>query len=228
MILFNNKKIRLCKEKINAIIEDAKKNNRFSLFMAKFSRDTLKDIKDYDLFSYYYNVYLGHDQNCNLFYDDGLMLDNLSETNQVFIHRTSLYLDKSVEGVPINDDLYSIMNDGLKNYGHMNAAGGSAFLENPPSLCLTMSHLKGLSGYINLLSQYKYNDTIIISSFPKGIVDDDGCAINNYSDIYDLSGDVPSVKPEYMLGALLKKDDGFWHYYSKEEIINKQEKKKNI
>ena len=228
MILFNNRKIRLCKEKIDAIEKDAKNNNRFSLFMAKFSKDLLKGVNDYDLFSDYYNCILGHDEDCKLFYKEGLMLDNLSETNQVFIHRTNLYLDESVEGVPINDDLYSIMHDGLKNYGHMNAAGGSAFSKEPQSLCLTMSHFKGLAGYINLLSQYKYNDTIIISSFPKDIIDNDGCAINDYSDIYDLSGSVPSVKPEFMLGALLKKDDGFWHYYSKEEIINKHEKKKNF
>ena len=156
------------------------------------------------------------------------MLDNLSESNQVFIHRTNLGLDKEIDGIPESDDLYSIMHDGLKNYGHINAVGGGAVSKNPPSLCLTMSHFKGFSGYINLLSKYMDNDTIIISSFPNDIIDNDGCARRDYSDIYDLSNDIPSVKPEYMLGALLKKNDGFWHYYSKDEIIDKNEKKKNI
>ena len=39
-------------------------------------------------------------------------------------------------------------------------------------------------------------------------------------EIYDLSRDNPQIKSEYMVGAILKKNNGFDEFYTKDEIIN--------
>ena len=85
-----------------------------------------------------------------------------------------------------------------------------------------MTPLVGLTGYINLVAPYKENDTVIFAVFPKDLVDEDGQLVNGhqYSDIYDLSEKHPRIKSEFMLGALLKKDNSLDEFYTKDEIIN--------
>lgn len=216
-----NKKIEVEKNK-------ARLNNRFSLFHAKFSDELFDYIDSVKDFYDFYQIIKINDKLCNISYEEGMKIDKISNTSKTFLHRTNLSIDKSDMGVPNNEDLNSIMSNGLKNYGHMNAGGGGAFINYFPPLSLTMSSFKGITGYINLLSPYKENDTVVFASFPNDLVDDDGRPTRDYSDIYDLSGDIPSIKPEFMKGALVRKDDGMWHYYSKEEILtNMQSKKKN-
>ena len=85
-----------------------------------------------------YDMILGWDEICNLPYGVGVSLDRLANDSTVMIHRTRLDLDRDSQGLNYNEALHSIMDEGLKNYGHMNAVGGGAFSSEPPSLTLTM------------------------------------------------------------------------------------------
>lgn len=215
-------KINLLKEKIKAHRDDAHKNGRFSLFDAKFSIDVFSKEASYDYLRWTYEMISEWDKLCNLSYEAGISLDKLANDNTVMIHRARLDLDTNSEGLACNEALHSIMNEGLKNYGHMNAIGGGAFSVSPPSLTLTMTPLKGMAGYINLLSSYHSNDAIVVAAFPKELVNSDGEIINNPTcdKVYDLSGFPPKVRREFMIGTILKKNNGLDEFYTRDEIVN--------
>lgn len=222
MKLFEIKKINLLKEKIAVHKNEAHKNGRFSLFDADFSNAIFSKKGSYDYFKFNYEMILGWDELCNLPYDVGIYLDKLATDNTVMIHRARLGLDTNSEGLICNEALHSIMNEGLKNYGHMNAVGGGAFSADPSPLTLTMTPLKGITGYINLLSSYHSNDVIVVASFPKELVNDDGEIINDptFDKVYDLSEFPPKVRREFMVGTILKKNNGLDEFYTRDEIVN--------
>lgn len=215
-----SKKIELEKEK-------AKRENRFSLFHATFSDQLFNSISSFKDFRDMFDMIKYNDKFCNISYEDGMTIDLIANRSKTFIHRTNLSLNSNGNEIPYNEDLNSIMSNGLKNYGHMNAAGGGAFVKYFPPLSLTMSHLKGITGYVNLLSPYKNNDTVIFASFPSDLVDEEGRPTKDYTDIYNVEGSVPSIKPEYMMGALIKTNTGYWKFYPRQEILDNQ-KKKNL
>jgi len=222
MNIFENKKISLLKEKIELYRKNAHNEGRFSLFDAKFAIDVFSKNLKYSQLKYMYNLISEWESKCNLSYELGIWLEKLAIDNTVMIHRANLGLDINDEGLKYNENLYNIMNDGLKNYGHLNALGGGAISSKPSSLTLTMTPLEGLSGYINLVSSYKSNDVIIVVVFPKNMVNNDGQLADgvSYSDVYDLSEKYPKIKKEFMIGAILKKNNGFDEFYTRNEIVN--------
>lgn len=226
--MFEKIKINLLKEKIEAHRTDSHNKGKFSLFDANFSIDVFSKNASYDYLKWHYEMILGWDKLCNLPYEVGISLDKLANDNTVMIHRAHLDLDTNNEGLVCNETLYSIMDEGLKNYGHMNAVGGSAFSVDPPPLTLTMTPLKGITGYINLLSSYHSNDVIVVAAFPKELVNADGEIINNPSrdKVYDLSEFPPKVRREFIVGTILKKNNGLDEFYTREEIINSFDNKK--
>lgn len=221
MRLFDGRKTKVLKDKIENIKTQAEADGRFSLFHTNYANDVFNQKFDYDKYERVYTILEYNDKKCNLPYEAGLYLDELSKNSAVFIHRTNLYLDKNTEDVPQSDALYSIMSDGLKNYGHINAFGGVAVTNGVPPIGCTMTPMVGLAGYINLLSPWHSNDTVIVASFPKDMLDEEGYLLGDYkySDLYDLSGDNPTIKPEYIVGAFIVSDNGLWKYYSKDKII---------
>lgn len=225
MNIFERRKVRLLKQKIELSKKDMHNKGKFSLFDANFVKEHLAKDLDYEAIKWIYDVITGWDKHNNIPYNVGESLDKIAEENIVMIHRTKLDLDKNKEGLEYSSKLHNIMNEGLINFGHANAVGGGAYSKEPPSLTLTMTPLSGLPGYINLVSSYKENDTVIFAAFPKNLLDKDGqiIDISRYSDIYDLSEYPPRVKKEYMMGALLKKDNGLDEFYTRDEIINTKE-----
>lgn len=221
MGIFEKRKIALLRDKIEAIKLDAHNNGRFSLFDTKFSNDFLSKKLTYEQLTNFYDIITNWDKHCNLPYEVGISIDKLATDNTVMIHRTHLGIDKNTEGYTDNNTLYNIMTEGLKNYGHLNAVGGGAYLNTIPDLTLTMTPLDGITGYINLIGSYKSNDVTIITAFPKELVNEHGRikGESNYYAVYDLSEEPPKVKPEYMIGAILKKNNGLDEFYSQEEII---------
>lgn len=221
MKLFERRKISLLKEKVEILRKDARRNGRFSLFDTKISDGVFSRNASYDYLKDYYDMLQGWDEKCNLPYDVGDFLETLTDDYTVMIHRTYLGLDVDSDGLICNDTLHSIMKDGLKNYGHMNAVGGGAFSDLPPSLTLTMTPLMGTAGYINLVAPYHSNDAIIVAAFPKELVNDHGEIIDNsyYDKVYDLSVVPPKVKSEFMVGAILKKNNGYDKFYTRDEIV---------
>lgn len=225
MGLFDRKKINAILEEIDAIKKDAEANGRFSFFHTQYAEDLFKRVKVYNDLKYFYDLFKEHDENYKIPYEVGMNLDKLIHEKQVFIHRTNLDMDISGPNIGNNVVLGLIMEEGLANNGHAFAVGGGAYSDEPPSLGLTMSPLGDVEGYINLVSSYKDNDTIVIAAFPKEIITMDGEPTRDYSDIYDLSQYPPRVKTEYMVGAIVKKDEGLWDYYTRDEILKaKQEK----
>ncbi len=225
MNILERRKVRLLKQKIELCKKNMHNKGKFSLFNTKFAKEYLSKDLDYEALKWIYDVITGWEEYNNIPYNVGESLDKLTEENIVMIHRTKLDLDKNKEGLEYNSKLLNIMSDGLINYGHANAVGGGAYSNEPPSLTLTMTPLEGLTGYINLVSSYKENDIVIFAAFPKELLDKDGQIIDmsRYSDIYDLSEYPPKIKKEYMLGALLKKDNGLDEFYTRDEIINTKE-----
>lgn len=223
-ILDNNvqKKILLLQEKINLHRTNAHKQGRFSLFDAKFARDIFDNNKNYEYLWSLYEIIEDWDVSCNLPYDVGYSLDRLANDYTVMIHRTNLGLNKNKPGLEYNKKLLNIMEKGLMNFGHANAvsAGTSSYII---PLTLTMTSLKGLTGYINLISSYKSNDAIIIATFPKELVNDNGYLATRakYSDIYDLNAEkIPIVKKEFLTGIILKKTNKLDEFYSRWKVID--------
>lgn len=227
-------KSNIVKWKIERAKAKAVKNHLYSLFFSRFIDKQFSSMTDGSQMEEYYNLVKKMDRNCKILLNEGMRLDELSEKNKVFIHRTYLDINPIVSGIPKNEDLYNILTKGLKNYGHMNATGGSAFTTYVSPLSLTMSSLNTLAGYKDLFTPYhgggvNENNVIIVAAFPDFLVTDDGRPVTgNFNDIYDLSGDVPCIKPDFMKGALVKKNTGYWVYYSKEEIkLSYDTKRKN-
>lgn len=219
--MFDNIKINLLKKKIETEKEISKKNNRFSLFHTKIFNDYINSSNNYEALESIYNV--GNSWKGNLSYNFGISLEDFVNRDDlsVCVHRTYLGLDSESSGLPQSSVLNSIMSDGLINNGHANAFGGSAFLEGYPSLSLTTTPIDGVGGYVNFIAPYKDNDATIIMAFPTEYVSKDGNIIKGNEDkIYDISNDLYYIKPEYIIGALLKKENGFDEFHLRDEILN--------
>lgn len=229
MNIFEKRKLSLLRKKIDLHRKKIHNKGKFSLFDTHFFNDNYNKETEYKKLEYIYEVIKEWDETCNLPYDVGIFLDNLTINNTIMIHRTNLKLNKHKNGLEYNDDLINIMKKGLKNFGHANAIGGGAFINVMPPLTLAMTPLDGLSGYINLVSQYKSNDTIIVVAFPKDIVNSDG-EVNdnsNYSNIYDITDNIPTVKSDYLVGVILKKIEGLDEFYTRDQVLNILEENMN-
>lgn len=229
MGLFEKKKMNLLLKKINAEMERKKNNGEYSLFNTKFAEESISLAKDYKGLLNAYNVIHQADELGNIDYEVGVALDNAANENEVFIHRTNLNLGDTSNGINYNEDLYSIMTNGLKNSGHVNTGLGVFLTNDIPDLVNTASHLRGLASYRNLFSNWKGNDSIIVMSFPKDIIDEDGYPKNGFESIYDLSNpSAPYVKPEFVKGAFIKGPNKKWDFHSKEDILNEMSENKTL
>ena len=241
MSIFDRHKVKLVLAKIDVIKETAKAEGRFSLFHTIYAEQLFNKNMSYAACEKFFDIVESNDEVCKLPYNVGEALDRYAQNNRVFLHRTNLFLDKNKEGIPNSKNLYSMMVDGLENHGHANAVGGSAFSDDLPSLNCTMSSLEGFTGYVNLVNSHKGNDVIILAGFPKDFVDKEGHELDSkgkpilvkkqdlkdnsdLSRIYNIEGLTVHVKPEFMLGAIIKRANGLWDYYSKDQIINNMKK----
>ncbi|MBR4830571.1 MAG: hypothetical protein IKZ96_02250 [Bacilli bacterium] len=218
---------KLILHKVEIEKEKAVRSYRFSLFCTGFANEIFSTTTKYKDLKFFYDMIKANDKLCDLCYPEGEYIDQIANTSDAFIHRTHLGINPNESGIPKNENLINIMTTGLRNYGHLNASGGSAITTYLPPLSRTMTPLKGITGYINLLSPYKDNDAVIIAAFPKFLVDEDGRPTTSYDDIYNMEEDAPSIKPDYIKGAMVRKGDGNWHYYSKSELLENY-KRRNI
>lgn len=211
-------------EEVREKIDKAHAQGRYSFFENDFAYEFLdKCVKenDYDRYMVFYDMIDGWDRECNLSLETGQYIGNLwlSDPNKIpAIHRT--YLDGYTyqNGMPYSEDLFNIMEEGLYNYGHANLGA----VVGIPDLSLTTTPLDSFTGMINLIASYKHNNTTIIMQFPRELVDNSmGFTSKEAIDtIYDQSTGYCVIKPEYILGAVVKSDDGFDQFYSKEQILS--------
>ncbi len=224
-----NEKEELLK-RIDEIKKEAERNGRFSLFHAKCLGSRFNQNNTYDGMKYLFDIIEGWDKYCNLPYNLGISLEGFVNDPSIVVgvHRTNLNIKKDENGFPVSTGLDKIMSEGLINYGHANAYGGGAFT-SIPAISLTMTPLKGLEGYINLVGRYHNNDAIILAAFPRELVDDD-CDIIDYSranEIYNISTFWATVKPEYLMGAIVKNDNGYDEFYTRDEIVEYSKERQN-
>ena len=160
---------------INEIRQNAINEGRFSLFHSKTVIDHFNESmkKGYNL-DFYFRIVNSWDKICNLPYEVGISLDGFAnEPGMVVgVRRTNLSVEIDENGFPISESLSDIMENGLVNYGHANAYGGGAYMDCP-DISLTMTPLKNIEGYINLLGSYHGNNLVILAWFPEELVDDD-------------------------------------------------------
>ena len=219
--MFEERKINKIKEEIETWKNNLHNQGKFSLFDAKFAQDRLESFNDLENYKYFSSMLFGWDKMCNLSYTFGKNLDKLANENAILIHRTNLMLDKNMSGIPSSEILYKIMKEGLRNLGHLSSGGYSSM----PALSETTTLLENIHGYINLITPYKDNDTVILLSLPKNMVNEEGNLINSedYEKICDVAPGYAAIKPEYILGAILKKENALDEFYSRDEIIEKYE-----
>ena len=225
MLGFLNSKKRILK-KIELIREKAHINGKFSMFDTNYAKEVINEDISYNSLKTIFDNLNSWEDDCNIPYEVGESLNTFAKDNTVMIHRTNLGLNTNQKGLEYNESLVSIMRDGLKNYGHLNAGGGGAIINGAPPLTLTMTPLEGLSGFINLLGPYKSNDTIIITAFPKELVDKDGNLVkgHDYSEIYDFDENIPKVKNQYIVGAIIKKENSLDEFYTRDYILDYSKK----
>ena len=215
------------KEILNEIevkINKAKVHDKYSIFMYDCIKKVFYDNRnDSTKLEILYDTLNSWEDYNNIPYDIGFLLNSLEQDkkNTVAIHRTRFEY-KNINNFPYDSKLVDIMTNGLINYGHNNAIGGSAFLNTIPNLSLTMTSLEGISGIINLVASYRSNNTTIIMVFPNNLVDSElGIKNNKENEIYDYKNKKYYVKPKYIIGALIKNNNNLDKFYSKDEILNK-------
>ena len=208
--------------------ESRKSRGAFSLFHSKIVSDYLDKCDTYGKLKGAIKLVDSWEKSNNIPYNVGISLEALinREDLVVCIHRTNKGLNRDVSGLPDSEELRRIMQVGLENYGHINAGGGSAFHEGYPDLTNTTSSISNLGGYINLVGSLKNNDTTIILAFPSSLVDKSGNIIDRSkcNMIYNVENGISVIKPEYIVGALLKKTNGFDEFYTKGEILESSKK----
>lgn len=205
-------------------IRKAHEVGRYSFFENDFANEFLDkcvQVNDYDRYITFYNMIESWDDVCNLSLESGEYVSNLwlSDLDKIpAIHRTNLGPYEHEFGIPQNNLLEEIMDRGLINNGH----GMQGAFVGTPSLALTTMPLDSFTGMINLFGSYKSNNTTIILQFPRELVrkDLEFTSKDASKIIYDNSNGLNIIKPEYILGAIVKSDDGLDQYYSKEQILS--------
>jgi hypothetical protein len=236
--IFEQRKIKLIKKKVDAIIADALEHNRFSLFMSRDFQKMINDPKmSYENLSYFYDLYSQWDKECHLPNNFGVFLDDLALDQTRIIGVRRVRFDNP-------DDLIDVMRNGSTNYGHKNAVGGGADMKLPPP-ALSFTPFRGrLADYINLVGSYggnnifsqiagfdskefdTSNNIVIFAEFPRDIIDDDLGIIDKsrIDEVYDRSGNDPKVRPEHLIGATIKNGNGLDTFYTRSELVASKNK----
>ncbi|MCR4581004.1 MAG: hypothetical protein K5666_00630 [Bacilli bacterium] len=213
--IIDKSKKKLLISKVDTLCENATNEGRFSLFMCEDFQKKLHDkTVPYKSIKYIFDIVSDNDMNCTLPYDIGIFLNQFSQNDEIVVgvHRTRLPLDEDNN----SEVLTKIMEEGFVNNGHTNAVGGSAFIQGVPPLSLAFTPLVGLTGFFNLINNYNNNNVIILACFPKNMVDKD-LSVKDENVYYTEDGKY-IVKPEYLIGALVKNGDKLDIFISRDEI----------
>ena len=210
-------------------IDDAIKNNRYSAFCFDTFRKplyTFKSQNDYEKYEMFYEMILEYDQRCKLPYEVGNMINSVMKDPNytAAIHRTYIGNIEYVDGMPTNSILSSIMSDGLINNGHLSSGGYT----DDPSLALATSSLSGIGDLANLFFSYKNNNVTILFRFPEKLVNKDLDFRDAFasSEIYERKNEKYYIKPEYILGVIVKEDQQD-KFYSREQLLSVKRKEMN-
>ena len=222
--------MKLNENNIISIINQLKiqKNNegKYSFFDAPFSKCLYDEKIIFDNKKIIFDIIYDLDQNCNISKELGDFLVNASNDtkNRMGIHRTKLYDLIIDNNIIYSDMLYDIAKKGIQNFGHLS----SGVNEKCPEPSRTLSPLYGITGFINLLSSYKNNNATIIYSFPSEFLNDEMDFTNSkyIKNIYNFEGGKPYIKPEYIVGTIIKNEHGLDIFLTHDEMLKNNNKQK--
>ena len=223
-----DKRIVAAKEEIENIKNEALKNNRFSAFDFDATKDFLErceELNDFEKYKFFYDICMNIEKANKLSIEDGEFINKLmqDDNNVAAIHRGYVGKIDMEDDIPTNINLQSIMNDGLKNNGHVMHGG----IQNSPSLTLTTKPLKDLTGLMNFFAPYNGNNVIVILLFPKALVDEhlDFVKDEYREKVYKIEYDKCHIKPEYIIGAIIKGEEQD-KFYTRDELSKNKNKEK--
>ena len=223
-------KIDLLIKKVNTIRVKAKQEGRFSLFHTEFISQKIFSAKNYKTAKYIYDIVLEHDKDCNISYKTGILIDKIIQSKEfvVGIHRENLNLNSDIRGITSSKQLDDIIENGLPNSVHISSNDSSSSV---PLISKVVTPIVGLAGYINLVSLDKKNDSIILLAFPK-IKEDEAGNIKNglvneslkivdksKTDIIYKYENKYIIRPEFILGAILSKNNGLDEFFTRDDFI---------
>lgn len=220
------------RNKIYKKIDLARVEDRYSLFEFDcVKKKFFNDFTNTDAIESLYDLLEGWDSSSRIPYNTGVLLNELIEDKNIVpaIHRTK-FKYTNIGDYKHNDDLENIMQNGLYNNGHANAVGGTAVQDGIPDVLLTMTPLRNISGIINLVGRLRGSNTTVIAAFPKELVTED---LENKrgmeTSLYDYHDSFYYIKPEYIVGALIKDNDRskLDAFYLKNEILENRYKLDN-
>ena len=219
-------RIEAKKDEIEKIIMSAQQDNRYSFFEFIEVEEILKKcerLNDYEKYEYFYSLFLNWNNESQLSRNAGELINRLMQdkTKTIAIHRTYLGEIETRNDTPTTFLLDSIMENGLLNNGQL-SQGASVGL---PSLTLTTTPISKLGDLINIVASYKGNNGTILLSFPRELVDEDLSFKNNSENtIYDIDTNSYTVKPEYILGVIIKQNGKLDEFYTREQLLNSKTK----
>ena len=211
-------------------IEEAHAQGRYSFFENDFCKELFEKcmkVNDFDRYISFYNMVEGWDDTCNLSMETGQYVGHLwAEDIDMIpaIHRANLGIYEYEDGMPTNKNLTDIMTNGLINNGHAMLGVG---MKEIPAPALTATPLDSFTGMINLLASYKNNNTTVILRFPRLLVNKELHFTSEEApkELYDEVEGMHVIKPDYIVGAIIKSYDGYDKFYSREEILEASMKK---
>lgn len=220
---------RIVKKKIEIadIINQSVLDNRYSVYSFDVSKDILRRCEEqnsFEKYEWFFDVIGQNDKRCTLSQDTGEMINRLMSDpdNYLAIHMGHLGRVEDVDGMPYIEKLDDILHNGLIDY----AAELDGMHTDYPSPSQTTARLMSFGDLPNLFSSYKDNNVAVLLQFPKSLVDDSLYVDKeHYFDIFREVDKKKIIKPEYIIGAIIKEGTDT-RYYSKEELLSVKRDKK--
>ena len=202
-------------------IKEKNSQGKYSLF----STDTFKNCINTPSMSIYFDILKDWDNDCNLPIELGEFLNEATRSNQDLVAFSRVYIGElKNNGEIASEEISDIATYGLINNGHVNSSGANQELHSP-SECL--SPLYGIEGWINLVGRYKRNNAIILYSLPKKYIDN-RCYFKDKSKanmIYNFSGNLTYIKPEFLIGMIIKNKDVPDLFLTREDMLQMSNKR---
>lgn len=203
-------------QEINSRIVSKNNQGKYSLFSTDACQKQLNTSENVDLI---FDIIDEWNDACNLPLDFGQFLNNMTRDNENLIAFSRVYIGElETEGPVQSEEIVDIATNGLLNNGHINSSGVAQRVNSPSDV---LSPLVGLAGWINLIGKYKNNNAVILYSLPKQYITD-SCHFKDEryaKEIYNFDGNLTHIKPEYLIGMIVKNKDGIDVVLTKDQML---------
>ena len=215
------------KRQIEEIINKSLIEDRYSVYSFDVSKDILRRCEEqnsFEKYEWFCSIIDRIDRKCTLSQETGEMINRLmsDSDNYLAIHRGYLGRMDYIDGVAYNEKIDDIIHNGLIDYGAELQGMHSEY----PSISQTCSKQETFGDLANLFNSYNDNNVIVLLRFPKNIVENDlYVSKENYEEIFTIKEKKKYIKPEFIIGMIVKEGKNM-KYYSKDELLNVNNDKK--